>query len=281
MRSALRCSASSGPWRSLPQSIRQVFASPGGEQLMDIAGRIAVVTGAAAGTGRVIARTLADLGAQVVLADIDGEGAQAVSAAIGRRGGISRAVRADICDERDVEAIAASAAALGDGPHILVNNAGGWGPAGRQFPEASPAEWGAVLDLNLRAPMRLTQRFLDTMAEAGAGAVVNISSSAGRGGQPYASPEYGAAKAGLIRFTTALGGLRETMGVRVNCIVPDWIGLDRAHAELAQMPLSQRAAMPPLIPPQTVAQTVITLVRDDSLSGRIAVLPGGDSIQLV
>jgi NAD(P)-dependent dehydrogenase (short-subunit alcohol dehydrogenase family) len=246
---------------------------------MEIAGRTAVVTGAAAGTGRVIADVLADLGARLVLADIDGDGARAVSAAIDRRGGTSRPVRADIRDDRDVEAIATAAAALGDGPHILVNNAGGWGPAGRHFPEASPAEWGAVLDLNLRAPMRLTQRFLTAMAEAGAGAVVNISSSAGRGDQPYASPEYGAAKAGLIRFTTALGDLRETMGVRVNCIVPDWIGLDRAHAELARMTPSQRAAMPPLIPPRTVAQTVVTLIRDDSLSGRIVVLPGGDSIR--
>jgi NAD(P)-dependent dehydrogenase (short-subunit alcohol dehydrogenase family) len=246
---------------------------------MDIAGRTAVVTGAAAGTGRVIALTLADLGAQVVLADIDEESVREVSAAIHRNGGSSRAVRADICDERGIEAIAASAAALGDGPHILVNNAGGWGSVGRQFPEASPAEWGGVLDLNLRAPIRLTQRFLPAMTQAGAGAVVNISSSAGRGDQPYASPEYGAAKAGLIRLTTALGALRETTGVRVNCIVPDWIGLDRAHAELAQLTPSQRAKMPPLIPPRTVAQTVVTLIRDDSLSGRIVVLPGGDSIQ--
>lgn len=246
---------------------------------MDIAGRIAVVTGAAAGTGRVIALTLADLGARIVLADIDEEGVREVSAAIHRDGGSSRAVHSDICDEAGVEAIAASAAALGDGPHILVNNAGGWGPAGRQFPEASPAEWGSVLDLNLRAPMRLAQRFLPAMAQAGAGAVVNISSSAGRGDQPYASPEYGAAKAGLIRLTTALGALHETTGVRVNCIVPDWIGLDRAHAELAQLTPSQRAKMPPLIPPRTVAQTVVTLIRDDSLSGRIVVLPGGDSIE--
>jgi NAD(P)-dependent dehydrogenase (short-subunit alcohol dehydrogenase family) len=258
---------------------------------MDIAGRIAVVTGAAAGAGRVIAQALADLGALVVVADIDGEGAQAACTAIGRRGGTGQAVRADICDELGVEAIAAGVSALTDlrvrtgpcavagGPHILVNNAGGWGPAGRQFPLASPVEWGAVLDLNLRAPMRLTQRFLPAMTEAGGGAVVNVSSSAARGDQPYASPEYGAAKAGLIRFTTALGGLSETMGVRVNCIVPDWIGLDRAHAELAEMPPAQRAAMPPFVPPQAVARTVIALIHDDSLSGRVVALPGGDSIQ--
>jgi NAD(P)-dependent dehydrogenase (short-subunit alcohol dehydrogenase family) len=248
---------------------------------MDISGKVAVVTGAAIGTGRVIALALAGHGARVVVADIDGDGTRAVAAIIAGRGGASRAVRADVCDDRGVEAIVTAAATLGGGPHILVNNAGGWGAAGRQFPEATPAEWGAVLDLNLRAPMRLTQRVLAPMAQAGAGAVVNISSSAGRGDRPYASPEYAAAKAGLIRFTTSLGGLHKTMGVRVNCIVPDWIGLDRAHADLAAMTPERRAAMPPLIPPQTVADAVVTLIRDDSLSGRVMVLPGGESRELL
>jgi NAD(P)-dependent dehydrogenase (short-subunit alcohol dehydrogenase family) len=248
---------------------------------MDVAGKVAVVTGAGAGMGRVIALALAGLGARVVVADVDGGGAQAVSMIIAGRGGTGRAVRADVCDDRGVEAIAGAAVNLGGGPQILVNNAGGWGGAGRRFPEATAAEWGAVLDLNLAAPMRLTQRFLAPMAQAGAGVVVNISSSAGRGDQPYASPEYGAAKAGLIRFTTSLGGLRQTMGVRVNCVVPDWIGLDRARAELAAMTPERRAAMPPLIPPRTVADAVVMFIRDDSLSGRVMVLPGGEARELL
>jgi NAD(P)-dependent dehydrogenase (short-subunit alcohol dehydrogenase family) len=248
---------------------------------MEVSGKVAVVTGAAAGTGRVIALTLAGLGARVVVADIDAEGAAAACAAIAARSGAGRAVTTDVCDARGVAAIAAAADSLGGGPHILVNNAGGWGTAGRRFPEATTAEWGAVLDLNLRAPMALTQRFLGPMAQAGTGAVVNISSSAGRGQEPYASPEYAAAKAGLIRFSTSLGGLRETMGVRVNCIVPDWIGLDRAYAERDEMPAAERDRLPPLIPPETVAAAVVRLVRDDSLAGRVLVLPGGASAGLL
>ena len=71
------------------------------------------------------------------------------------------------------------------------------------------------------------------------------------------------------------------MGVRVNCIVPDWIGLDRAHAELERMPAARRATMPPLIPPGTVAEAVVRLIRDDSLSGRVLVLPGGEAAELL
>jgi NAD(P)-dependent dehydrogenase (short-subunit alcohol dehydrogenase family) len=248
---------------------------------MDINGKVAVVTGGGAGLGRVIALTLAGLGARVVLADPDAAAADRTGVDIAAAGGASRVVCADVRGEQTAGAIAAAAGELGGGPHILVNNAGGWGPAGRQYPAATAAEWDAVLDLNLRAPMALTQHFLTPMARSGAGAVVNISSSAGRGTGPYASPEYGAAKAGLIRFSSALAGLRETMGVRVNCIVPDWIGLARAHAELAGMPPARRAAMPPLVPPETVAGAVVRLVQDDALAGRVLVLPGGDRVELI
>ena len=86
-------------------------------------------------------------------------------------------------------------------PTILVNNAGGGGHIEPHFPDATPAQWGSTLDLNLRGPMLATQLALDGMRAAGGGAVVNISSTGGLGYRPYQSPEYGASKAGLIRFT--------------------------------------------------------------------------------
>jgi NAD(P)-dependent dehydrogenase (short-subunit alcohol dehydrogenase family) len=248
---------------------------------MKVSNKVAVVTGAAEGTGKVIALALADLGARVVVADLDGAGADKVAAAIAERGGRSLAVQADVRDERDVDRVMTRAAELGGGPHILVNNAGGWGSAGRQFPDASPAEWGAVLDLNLRAPMLLTQRFLEPMTAAGGGAVINIASIAGHGDGPYGSPEYGAAKAGLIRFTTSLGALHKTTNVRVNCVVPDWIALDRAKVEFAGLSAYERARTPALIPPEAVADAVAAFICNDSLSGRVMVLPGGDAADLL
>ena len=91
----------------------------------------------------------------------------------------------------------------------------------------------------------------------------------------YASPEYGAAKAGLIRFTTALGDLRERMNVRVNCVVPDWIATDRARGELERMTAAERAAAGPLVPMADVAAAVIGLRPRRRLAGRVVLLRGG------
>ena len=99
--------------------------------------------------------------------------------------------------------------------------------------------------------------------------MVNVASTGGLGLAPYESPEYGAAKAGLIRFTTSIAYAREETGVRVNCVVPDWIATDRALGELAAMTPEQRAAEAPLVDPDELADAVVELVRDESLAGRV------------
>jgi NAD(P)-dependent dehydrogenase (short-subunit alcohol dehydrogenase family) len=100
--------------------------------------------------------------------------------------------------------------------------------------------------------MLATQLALAPMRRAGGGAVVNVASTAGLGSEPYRSPEYGAAKAGLLRFTSARGAVD---GVRVNCIVPDWVATERVTAE-------DRAITPPPVPLAMVAAAVIRLIRD-------------------
>ena len=104
--------------------------------------------------------------------------------------------------------------------------------------------------------------------------MVNIASSGGVGLGSHASPEYAAAKAGLIRFTAALGG-------RVNCVVPDWILTERAERELAEMSEAERAAAPEPIPMDAVADAVMRFVTDDSLEGRVIVLNGGEPSRLL
>jgi 3-oxoacyl-[acyl-carrier protein] reductase len=223
----------------------------------------------------VIAHALAEEGAGVLVADVDSRCGQQVADEIVAGGGAAEFVWTDVCDEDSIDATIERAGRKGDGPHILVNNAGGWGRAGRQFPAATPSEWSRVLDLNLRGPMLMTQRSLEPMQRAGGGAVVNVASSAGLELTPYASPEYGTAKAGLIRFSSCLAGLRDSIGVRVNCVVPGWIGLERAHAELDRMRTQDRVHAPPLIPPEDVASAVVRLIQSDDQAGRVLVLRGG------
>ena len=238
---------------------------------MDLRDGVAVVTGAAAGAGRAIARRLGAEGALVVVADLDAEGGAATVAAIEADGGRAAFVRADLTDPGDIAALIDAAAAQGP-LRALVNNAGGGGHVPPHWPDADPAVWGAWLDLNLRGPMLATQLALGPMRAAGGGAVVNVASTSGLGLAPYVSPEYGAAKAGLIRFTATLAGLE---GVRVNCVVPDWIDTERVtDAERA-------AADRPPIPLADVAGAVVAMLADDALAGRVTVLMPGEPPRLL
>jgi 3-oxoacyl-[acyl-carrier protein] reductase len=242
--------------------------------------KIALITGGGAGLGRELAKGFARAGAHVLIADIDAGAAEDVAALVRAEGRYAWPVLVDLCDDQQVEALVAKAKALG-GPQILVNNAGGWGTGDHQFPLSPPSEWSAVLDLNLRAPMLLTQLCLEPMRRTGGGVVINIASSGGIGYAAYGSPEYGATKAGLIRLTACLAELPATHGVRAACVVPDWIGLDRAHEQLAAMPAAERSAISPLIPPEDVVDAVLHLVRDDTRSGSVVELWSGERPHLV
>jgi NAD(P)-dependent dehydrogenase (short-subunit alcohol dehydrogenase family) len=242
---------------------------------MDLAGRVAIVTGGGAGLGVFVVRRLVGEGCSVVVADVD-DGALAASEV----GSGVAFVRTDVRVAADLERMIAFAVERFGGLDALVNNAGGVS-RGAQWPEASVLEWRATLDLNLFGPMLATQLALEPMRARGGGAVVNIASSAGLGLARYDSPEYGAAKAGLIRFTSSVAGLGEEMGVRVNCVVPHWIGLDRAHAELAAMSPEARAAAPAFVDPEAIAQTVLWLLHDDSLAGRVVEMRGGSPRRLL
>jgi NAD(P)-dependent dehydrogenase (short-subunit alcohol dehydrogenase family) len=196
-------------------------------------------------------------------------------------GGRSRFVEADVASPDGVRRMVTAARHELGAPRILVNNAGGGGHVEPHFPDADRDQWQARLDLNLRGAMLATQLVLDPMHRAGGGVVINIASTAGLGFGPYASPEYGAAKAGLIRFSSCLAGLRERMNVRVNCIVPDWIATERALDELARMTAAERAVAPAPRPPEDIAAAVVELVLDDDPAGRVMVMWPGERPRLL
>ena len=238
---------------------------------MEIEGKVVLVTGAgAAGTGRAIARALAERGAAVVVNDLDTEGGAETIRLIEKAGGKAAFVRADMTREDEIQAAIRFAAETFGGLDILVNNAGGTPKP--HFPDAPVEHWSRTLDLNLRGPMLAIQHALPEMRRRGGGAVVNISSVAGIGWQPHSSPEYSAAKAGLARLTATLAPLAERDRVRVNCIVPNWIGTAEVLAEIEAMTPEERAEVPEVpTTPEEIAELAIDLIEDEGLAGRVFV----------
>jgi NAD(P)-dependent dehydrogenase (short-subunit alcohol dehydrogenase family) len=248
---------------------------------MEVRDRVALVTGGGgAGLGRAISLRLARAGAKVVVADVDEEGGAATVRQVSSSGGAAAFVRADVIVEEDVLRMTAFSEETFGGLDILVNNAGRTPEP--HFPDAPFEHWSRYLELNLRAPMLAIQAALEPMKRQGAGAIVNIASVAGVGFAPHSSPEYSAAKAGLIRLTATLAPLAERMNVRVNCIVPNWIGTDEVKAEIEAMSSEERAEVPDeLTAPEEIADAVLRFVEDETMAGRVMIWWTGEKPRLV
>lgn len=179
-----------------------------------LAGRRALVTGAASGIGRAIARRLAEEGMAVGVLDRDAEGARGLAAELG---GDARPLPVDITDGPAVErAVAGFETDVGP-VDALVNNAG-WDVA-RPFLETDEALWRRVVEVNLMGPLHVTRAVASRMAERGAGRVVSIASDAGRVGSS-GEAVYAACKAGIIAFSKSLARELAGRGVVLNAVSP-------------------------------------------------------------
>jgi NAD(P)-dependent dehydrogenase (short-subunit alcohol dehydrogenase family) len=184
---------------------------------IDLAQRVAVVTGGAQGIGYAIAQRMLRSGAAVMLWDRD----EALLAAAGESLAAFGSVRTHAVELAD-EASVASATQAAIGAHgridILVNNAGITGGNGPTW-ELAPAVWRDVIEVNLVAPYLTCRAVVPYMLQRGYGRIVNIASIAGKEGNPNAS-HYSASKAGLIALTKSLGKELAQKGVIVNCVTP-------------------------------------------------------------
>ena len=247
---------------------------------MDVRNKVALVTGAGAGIGCAVAKRLAREGAAVVVADLDEELGLGAVREIGFEGGRAAFVFADVASEADASRMVAFARERFGSLDVLVNNAGGVEEP--YFPEGEPEHWGRAIDLNLRGVMLGVHFGVRAMRERGGGAIVNISSVGGIGFEPYDKPEYGAAKAGVVRLTASLATLKERMGVRVNCVCPGWVDTPASRRSRAEMTSEEREELPPvLLRPEEIADAVVMFVEDDSMAGRVMIWREGSPWQIV
>jgi NAD(P)-dependent dehydrogenase (short-subunit alcohol dehydrogenase family) len=155
------------------------------------------------------------------------------------------------------------------GVDLLVNNAGGYAPP--TFPNAPAEHWTSTLDVNLKGAMLGIQAVLPSMCERGGGAIVNVSSVAALVRKPYESPEYAAAKAGMLALTTSLGALWESDRISITAICPDWVRTEAVERAVAAMSDEERAELPGLVPVEEIAGLIVRLATEESLAGRVMV----------
>lgn len=226
-----------------------------------LAGKTALVTGAAQGIGKAIAKRLAADGASVVISDINGEGAKATAASIG---GKARAITADVSDPASVKAMFAEIEKTG-GVDILVNNASivpfiAWD-------DVDLDHWRKIIDVNLTGAFIVTRAATDQMRAAKKpGRVISISSNTFFAGTPNMAA-YVAAKGGIIGFTRALATELGKYNITANAVTPGLIESDGVktspHNEAFGF-VEMLQAMPGKGQPEHIADVVAFLSSEDA-----------------
>jgi NAD(P)-dependent dehydrogenase (short-subunit alcohol dehydrogenase family) len=248
-----------------------------------LAGKVALITGAAQGIGADTAKLFAERGAHVVLTDIDSAGVERVAAGINNSGGGASAAALDVTDE------AAIASVVGDifGRHgridILFNCAALQGEAQRardlDVMKLDAAVWDAAMAVNARGPMLMCKHVLPHMVAAGSGSIIHASSGFGLLGESTLT-SYGASKAALINLSRFIATQYGKLGVRSNVIA---IGFVLTETAIETTPLAVKEILlahhltPALGEPRDVANVVAFLASDEArfINGALIPVDGG------
>jgi len=238
-----------------------------------LSGRTAVITGGAGGLGRAMAVRFADEGARVVVADLDLAAAEALAHELP---GDALAVRADITNPDDVQALVSTAVEVTGSLDVLINNAGITRDA--SIRKMTLEEWDLVQNVHLRGAFIATKAAAEVMREQQGGAIVNISSLSGKVGN-FGQANYSTAKAGLIGLTKVTAKEYARFGVRANAVQPGLIRTPMTEAlakdvwdkKLAEIPMGRVGE------PDEVAKVVLFLASDLSsyMTGAVLEIGGG------
>ena len=237
--------------------------------------KCAVITGAASGIGAACAKALATAGARVVMADINRTGGDALVDEIGEA---ARFIETDVTQPEALEALISAAEAAFGGVDIMINNAGA-GAVGKT-PDLPNETWEAMIALNLNAVFYGCKAAIPAMRKRGGGAIVNIASISGLGGD-YGFTVYNAAKGGVVNYTRAAAIDHAWENIRVNAICPGLVDTAGVAPALASpgaaeawnrsIPLGRAAQ------PEEIANVAAFLASDAAsyMTGSIVVVDGG------
>jgi len=247
-----------------------------------LAGKRALITGAASGIGRATALLFAREGAAISIVDLDGVGGQAVARMIGDQGVPAVVVPCDVTQGAECEqAVQQTVGELG-GLDILFNSAGIIHRA--TVLQTTEPEWDRVMTVNVKSLFLMSKYAIPIMAEAGGGVIINVASGWGLVGGPKAAA-YCASKGAVVLLTKAMAIDHGGQNIRVNCICPGDIDtpllrdearqlgepVDRFLVQAAERPLKRIGA------PEDVAQAALYLASDASsfVTGAALVVDGG------
>jgi NAD(P)-dependent dehydrogenase (short-subunit alcohol dehydrogenase family) len=225
-----------------------------------VGGRVAIITGAAQGIGRELARQFAAAGAVAVVADLDIEKANAVVAEIEEAGGVGLAVRVNVADEPSVAAMVDTVIERLGRVDVLINNASIFATIEKgPFDEIPVTQWEQVLKVNVTGPYLCARAVAAHMRRAGFGRIINISSDAvTRGTVNYL--HYVTSKSALIGMTNSLARELGGHGITVNCVRPGSVATEVERTVNPTVDARERAASLQCIPRGMVPSDLVGIM---------------------
>ena len=236
-------------------------------------GKIAVITGAAAGIGKASAALFAREGATVVMADVKADLGEKAAAAIRDAGGTAEFVAADVSKEDDVRALIDGTVERHGRIDVLYNNAGGATPKDGKVTDMPLEEFWRTISVDLFGPFLGCRFAIPHMERNGGGSIINTTSIRALTGTAGADA-YSSAKGGVIALTKALAMQWHTAGIRVNAIGPGMVLTERVAAMLdpETNPIAIKSLMGPM-EPDDIAYLALYLASDESRKITGAIYP--------